>query len=310
MEKSGNSRNDELEKKISQMLAELDNKIRRDILNHISKKGSASFTELMQVTDLETSKLAFHLKKLGLLLKQDQDKRYSLSDDGKVALEMLDYGRERFGKKQAVLLDKIEVMIGFREYASVMKQVIISPAEAFKNIDDSKHKFLLLALLCVVIPRGLMTIFGEGFKSWGAIVEWIIFAIIAHLFFLILQKKGSFTGLLSALGIASFPIIFMSMAVGLMANLPFYKTLELETRVAQSELLKQNMLSPYVIIPMTLFALGIVYYVYLTYKALKESREVHPTMAVIIFVVSVIIRSRIVRFLFSINIGGVTRFFI
>ncbi len=199
MEKTGNSRRDELEKKISQMLSELDNETRREILNHISKNESASFTELMQVTDLETSKLAFHLKKLELLLTQDQNKRYHLSDEGKIAVEMLDYGRKKFGKKQAVLLDKIEGMFGFREYPSVIKQVIISPREAFKNIHDSGHKFLLLAILCVVIPRGLFAFFGEGFKSGGAIVEWIIFAIIAHLFFLILQKKGSFTGLLSAL---------------------------------------------------------------------------------------------------------------
>ncbi len=298
MEKSGNSRSGELEKKISQMLAELDNETRRDILKHISKSESASFTELMLVTRLETSKLAFHLKKLELLLKQDPDKRYHLSDDGKVALEMLDYGRERFGKKQAVLLDKIEGMFGFREYPSVIKQVIVSPAEAFKYIHDSGHKFLLLALLCVAVPRGLMAFFGEGFKFQGAIVEWLIFAIIAHVFFVILQKKGSFMGLLSALGIAAFPIILMSMAVGLMANLPFYKTLELKTKAAQSVLLKQNMLSPYVIIPMTLFAFGIVYYVYLTYKALKESRDVHPLMAVIIFVISIGVRSRIVRLMF------------
>ncbi len=297
MEKTGNSRRDELEKKISQMLAELDNQTRRDILKYITKNESATFTELMQVTDLETSKLAFHLKKLELLLTQDQNKHYHLSEEGKVAVEMLDYGRKKFGKKQAVLLDKIEGMFGFREYPHVIKQVIISPAEAFKYIHDSGHKFLLLALLCVAVPRGLLAFFGEGFMFGGAIVEWIIFAIVAHVLFLILKRKGSFMGLLSALGVASFPVIFMSTAWGLMENLPFYKTLELETKAGQSELLRQNVLSPYVIIPMTLFALGVVYYTYLNYKALKESRDVHPIMAVIIFVISIGVRSKI-RFLF------------
>ncbi len=83
-----------------------------------------------------------------------------------------------------------------------------------------------------------------------------------------------------------------------MTNLPFFKTIQLETRVVQSELLKQNMLSPYVIVPMTLFAFGIVYYTYLNYKALKESRDVHPLMAVIIFVISISVRSRIIWLLF------------
>lgn len=123
MKISENPGENKVEKKVSEIISGLDNEIRRDILNFISEKGSASFTELMHTTGMETSKLAFHLKKMGLLLEQDPEKRYSLSEEGGIAVEILEHGRGRIKKGRAALPDET---LKIREHPSIFKRAVLS----------------------------------------------------------------------------------------------------------------------------------------------------------------------------------------
>ena len=60
------------------------------------------------------------------LLSQDQKKKYNLLEEGKIALGMLEYGRKRFGKRKAAIIDKLGEMFKLGEYPRVVRQVVVS----------------------------------------------------------------------------------------------------------------------------------------------------------------------------------------
>lgn len=107
----------------------------------------------MQETSFETSKLAFHLKKMEPLLSQDHEKNYNLLEEGKIALGMLEYGRKRFDKRKAAIIDKLGEMFKLGEYPRVVRQVVVSLAKGFREIHSSKHRFLPLGVLFVIFPH-------------------------------------------------------------------------------------------------------------------------------------------------------------
>ena len=68
----------------------LKDETRRKIILAINKKGSLTYTELMEILDiLSTGTLNYHLKVLGDLLEKDKAERYVLSEKGKLASRLL-----------------------------------------------------------------------------------------------------------------------------------------------------------------------------------------------------------------------------
>lgn len=68
----------------------LKNQIRRKIILTLSKNGSVSYVDLMNLVGItNTGKFNYHLKKLGDLIKKDESRKYSLSDKGQLAVNFL-----------------------------------------------------------------------------------------------------------------------------------------------------------------------------------------------------------------------------
>lgn len=103
------------------MLNALNHSIRRDILRLIERKGSTSYTQMLNRTELPTGKLNYHLKQLSGLIEKTVADEYTLTPLGKKAISILESIRvngldEYFNKVQEVQT---------RSFSPLMKGLIL-----------------------------------------------------------------------------------------------------------------------------------------------------------------------------------------
>ncbi|MEM0373084.1 MAG: winged helix-turn-helix domain-containing protein [Ignisphaera sp.] len=69
------------------MFDAISNEVRRKILK--SLQVPKSFSELLEELDIESPALAFHLKKLDGLISKNNEGKYTLTEEGKKALSII-----------------------------------------------------------------------------------------------------------------------------------------------------------------------------------------------------------------------------
>ncbi len=74
---------------ISKVLLILSHKIRRGILLSLLEKKEMSFSELMNILEIDTGRMSFHLRNLKLFLDQTPTGKYKLNKFGQSALRIL-----------------------------------------------------------------------------------------------------------------------------------------------------------------------------------------------------------------------------
>lgn len=77
------------EDSVSKILSILSHPIRREILSFIHEKGESSFTDLLNVLQVDTGKLSFHLRTLSAFTEQSTTGKYRLSKSGEHALRIV-----------------------------------------------------------------------------------------------------------------------------------------------------------------------------------------------------------------------------
>lgn len=74
---------------VTRILSALSHPLRRQILQYLSEKEECSFTDLMNVLQVDTGKLSFHVKTLEAFLEQTPTGKYRLSNVGKNAIVLI-----------------------------------------------------------------------------------------------------------------------------------------------------------------------------------------------------------------------------
>jgi uncharacterized RDD family membrane protein YckC/DNA-binding transcriptional ArsR family regulator len=74
---------------VSKILSVISHRLRREILLNISEKNECSFTELMNALNLDTGKLSFHIRSLGVFLERTPTGKYRLSKVGENAVRLI-----------------------------------------------------------------------------------------------------------------------------------------------------------------------------------------------------------------------------
>ena len=77
------------EDSVSKILSILAHPLRRKILVFIHEKGECSFTDLLNVLEVDTGKLSFHLRSLSVFTEQTTAGKYKLSKTGEKALHAI-----------------------------------------------------------------------------------------------------------------------------------------------------------------------------------------------------------------------------
>ncbi len=76
------------------ILSALGHSIRRSIIEVLAEEGPKGFTELMNKVNVkDTGTMTFHLKKLGRLIKKNEDGEYQLTELGRHAYRVLQYAK-------------------------------------------------------------------------------------------------------------------------------------------------------------------------------------------------------------------------
>jgi uncharacterized RDD family membrane protein YckC/DNA-binding transcriptional ArsR family regulator len=71
---------------VSRILSELSHPLRREILLKLSEKGELSFTDMMNLLEVDTGKLSFHIRSLAEFLEQTPSGKYRLGKLGENAI--------------------------------------------------------------------------------------------------------------------------------------------------------------------------------------------------------------------------------
>lgn len=74
------------EESVSRILSELSHPLRREILLKLDERVELSFTDLLHTLDVDTGKLSFHIRSLGIFLEQTPTGKYQLSKLGENAV--------------------------------------------------------------------------------------------------------------------------------------------------------------------------------------------------------------------------------
>ncbi|MHA1168594.1 MAG: winged helix-turn-helix domain-containing protein [Candidatus Hodarchaeales archaeon] len=83
------------EKFLSDLFLIVSHAVRRDLIRLIGGWEKISFTDLINETKLSPGTFYYHLKKMPALVQQEDDKRYSLTHEGRMAYEILEHGENQ-----------------------------------------------------------------------------------------------------------------------------------------------------------------------------------------------------------------------
>lgn len=96
---------------------------------------------------------------------------------------------------------------------TVLKDIILRPKRAFREISENGKAFLIGALLIVVIPNVISALlYADPYRLKDIlrdVAEWLISVVLLYLIGKALKGNADFVGLTSAIGYSRFPMIFL-----------------------------------------------------------------------------------------------------
>lgn len=118
----------------------LSHPLRRRILKIIGEKGYATFTDFIQNLDVEVGTLYYHLNLMKPLLRQDEAKRYLLSDLGYLAYQIMITSEEKLKVKRTL------TETGIGKYS-----LIFGLKPVFSYISSSNPKRFLFEVFIIMV---------------------------------------------------------------------------------------------------------------------------------------------------------------
>lgn len=190
--------------------------IRVEMLELLSGKESASFTELKRSLNIGTGKIYYHLDALGRLITQDERRRYKLTDDGRRVYRFLASSK---GKLLVTGTPPAETTL---DKTLGKLSLPLFPKAYVASIFDDPVRYLLVAIFIVVFggwitmqaglrpfvlfispaPSPSITLFVEFVGGWL-----VVFLLSDLLTALLFRRTKNHLTLLAGSAIAEIPLI-------------------------------------------------------------------------------------------------------
>jgi DNA-binding HxlR family transcriptional regulator len=146
-----------MENREEMMLNALNHGVRRDILRVINGKGSATYTQILDRTELTTGKLNYHLKQLTGVIEKTASDEYQLTPLGITAVSILDSIHSN----------------GMDNYFKRLKEV------QTKSVSPFMKSFFKGAIVVVILMLGFWGFMGYlMYTEGGPRAIWIILGIL------------------------------------------------------------------------------------------------------------------------------------
>lgn len=184
---------------------------RQKLLELIASRGPISIKELKQGTGMSTGSLYHHLSRLGEYVRQDEQKRYLLSEKG----------REAHATQNAVQIPKHSWYVSFilpamqNRYASIL--TIVAVLQLYVLLYANSGQLLLLPVR-----------FGGGGAAEPILLGWVLSVLAAEGLAVAAGAKAGqgILGLAAGISIATVPVVAFSTVGGMeysyVASMPLY----------------------------------------------------------------------------------------
>jgi len=202
---------------IAKIYQVLSNPLRQRIIEFLGSRGKASVTEIKRALKISTGSLYYNLDLLGDLIYRDVDKKYSLTELGWIAFNMLKNGRE------SILDAKF-----YRKYSFPFKLrsrfgLIFHPRWIFMTFSEMKNESIIISLFILAFGSWLcaytkteLTLFTVAFRpmqpAWITaikfILSWLAIYGLANLIpFLLHGRVGGYRLLFTGLALSTIPLL-------------------------------------------------------------------------------------------------------
>jgi len=199
----------------------LANPIRRKIIEEIATNEKLSYKQLVRLTQLKSGPLYHHLHKLENLLKQDEEKQYFLSEEGKRALTLLKISKkEEIKDYSEVEQEQVEPRI-LSFFGLSLRPII---AYFAKHPYRTLAEFFILTVICgylsykneiLLLGNFTLPLQTEIYFSYlSLILSWLFLGGVTELIArFIFKKKAGSLELLSVTGLAFLPVFLFSIVI-------------------------------------------------------------------------------------------------
>jgi len=210
---------------ISRIYQVLSNPSRQKIIEFLGSKGKASITEIKRALKMSTGSLYYNIDLLGDLIERDPKKKFSLSDKGWIAYNLLKNGKESI--LDAKYYRNHFIPLKLRSKLSL----IFHPRWLFLTLYDYKSLQIAIPIIVLLLGASIcystnveLTLFAYSYKptqppiysALKFILSWIIIYIMAEtLPFILHGRIGGHISLLSGLAIATLPLLPIPFLVSL-----------------------------------------------------------------------------------------------
>jgi DNA-binding transcriptional ArsR family regulator len=130
----------------------INHKIRRKIILLLAEHGPMKYSSLLSKLDIQSGVLNYHLTKMELLLKKDEERVYSLSDEGILAYKLLNFLKGEIGRPQVLSKPRKSSSIVLYEAALSIFDLLMNPRKAFthKGTASALGSFCMGSLLFLI----------------------------------------------------------------------------------------------------------------------------------------------------------------
>ena len=191
--------------------------VRKRIVDLIEKNGRIGFRDLKEELRVSVGTLYFHLNALGDLVTQDAERKYILTDKGRLAIKMFASSEE-----------SLEALAGEKEPSSLSLigrlRAFILPKQLFVYVSSAPRRHIVEALAVVAFGSWVLaeaklepillffnsrTTAAPFFIIIQFWITWImVYALSESLSYLIYRRKEEHLGLLSGTAFSLVPLIF------------------------------------------------------------------------------------------------------
>ncbi|MHA2357809.1 MAG: winged helix-turn-helix domain-containing protein [Candidatus Heimdallarchaeaceae archaeon] len=203
----------------SKIFTTFSNPIRRQILELIAEEGEVTYTQLTNEFNLKSGPLYHHLRVIGQFVHQTEDKKYRLTEEGKIAVATL------LGDDTEQIKDDRIVMYTKPNVFSIGKFSLVPFVRFFsKNYAHTLIEFIILAGFSVFIGVGNKILIVGNFvisyevPLWlgyvSLIASWLFLGIFSEIFSRILGRKMKPFALISVISLVFLPSFIFILITG------------------------------------------------------------------------------------------------
>jgi len=209
------------EDQIDVVLSAINHSLRRHIVQHLAESGPQSYTALLEKFKLQTGTLNHHLGVLKDLLEQDEQKRYTLNRNGRIACQILTYTRASFTKPVLPVVKRRMIAPALRHSVLGLYKLAFHPAKAFVEAQERLGPYAICGAIVVTLFLASTPLLSADaiVRSLTGLLYVLFFSFIFAR--LVYRKNPRLSRLTVSISMSYLPLVLLNLLTILFAAIEF-----------------------------------------------------------------------------------------